>query len=79
MDITQRFERCIVGSSPAGANERSEIDNSRTRTDCHTAIRGFRHKRNESCWGKNKRQRTAYGLWITPDRKCPIMTKSYPH
>ena len=28
---------------------------------------------------KNKRQRTAYGLWITPDRNRPIRSKSYPH
>jgi len=28
---------------------------------------------------KIKRQRTAYGLWITPDRNRPIMSKSYPH
>ena len=50
MDITQRFERCIVGSSPAGGIK-----------------------------SKSKRQRTAYGLWITPDRNRPIMSKSYPH
>ena len=65
-----------------GANERSEIDNGRTRTDCHTAIRGIFQKKIESCRGqqnKTKRQRTAYGLWITPDRNRPIMLKSYPH
>ena len=45
MDITRRFERRIVGSSPAGGNG----------------------------------QRTAYGLWITPDRNRPLMFKSYPH